>query len=302
MLCPRCGFENREDARFCKRCGQSLQPAPSAAPKLCPVCGATLKSDARFCARCGQPFVETPAKASAPPKSPPAPSPVYGGQAASSMPAPPPAYNVPAGMPAPAVAPVAMPSNAGRYEQSIEAPERTTGGASRLILTLIALGLIACLSCCGVVALAVLPSMSAETPVVIRGDPTGHDISIWVRESYINKNLTAILPDQGLKDAYLDVQLDNHLVVAANFEVFSLPVGLEVTARMSVVNGEIEIVVESVESGGQNLMEFLGLTQVTLGENFTRALKEQLENELGEGSELLDISTDDNHIILWARL
>ncbi|MBP8864448.1 MAG: zinc ribbon domain-containing protein, partial [Anaerolineae bacterium] len=49
MQCPQCGFENRDDARFCKRCGQSLPGASAVAPPLCPACGAAVKPGARFC-------------------------------------------------------------------------------------------------------------------------------------------------------------------------------------------------------------------------------------------------------------
>jgi len=62
------------------------------------------------------------------------------------------------------------------------------------------------------------------------------------------------------------------------------------------------IEVQEVGTGGQNLMDFLGLSEVTVGENFTSALRQQLENELGAGSQLLNISTDEDHIILKARL
>jgi hypothetical protein len=74
MKCPRCGLENRPQARFCKECGQALgaPPARSTAPTspraVCSACGATAKPDALFCPRCGQPL-------SAPPTSPtPAPT------------------------------------------------------------------------------------------------------------------------------------------------------------------------------------------------------------------------------------
>ncbi len=62
MKCPKCGFENRPDARFCKQCGQPIQaqaapPVPPARPgAVCPACGATAKPGARFCPRCGKPL------------------------------------------------------------------------------------------------------------------------------------------------------------------------------------------------------------------------------------------------------
>ena len=78
MKCPKCGFENRPGARFCKQCGQPLEaPTPSPPPGevQCPSCGAPNKPGARFCARCGAPLT---APAPAPPTPPPAaPPPAY---------------------------------------------------------------------------------------------------------------------------------------------------------------------------------------------------------------------------------
>lgn len=302
MQCPRCGFENREDARFCKRCGHGFQSAPAPAPKLCAFCGATLKPDARFCARCGQPLGEQAVPAFTPPVGPVSPAPPRHGERPAMPPTvQPPGYGVPA-----ATIPQSTPElpvvPASGLSPNVGSPERGARGGLGWILALVAFGLMLCMSCCGVLVLAILPSLGDETPPAITGDSAGHDISIWVRESYLNKNLTSILPNQGLKDASLDIQPDNRLVATATLDMVFVSPRLEVVTRIAVVNGEIEIRVEDITTGGQNLMSFLGMSDITLGENFTRALKEQLENELGEGSQLLDILTDDKHIILRARL
>ncbi|MBU0704133.1 MAG: zinc ribbon domain-containing protein [Chloroflexi bacterium] len=74
MKCSNCSFENRTDARFCKRCGQPLpaQSTPPATPTppgaICPACGATAKPGARFCPRCGN---QVPAEQARPPAPPP---------------------------------------------------------------------------------------------------------------------------------------------------------------------------------------------------------------------------------------
>src|SRR5215813_6549862 len=48
MICPKCGTENREGAKFCKAC---------AAPFLgsCSNCGATIQPASKFCDQCGAP-------------------------------------------------------------------------------------------------------------------------------------------------------------------------------------------------------------------------------------------------------
>jgi len=47
MKCPKCQFENREEARFCKKCGTKLE-------FTCPSCGHPYGEDSLFCDKCGQ--------------------------------------------------------------------------------------------------------------------------------------------------------------------------------------------------------------------------------------------------------
>jgi len=47
MKCPKCQFENREGAKFCKKCGSRLE-------LLCPSCGHPFEVDNLFCDECGQ--------------------------------------------------------------------------------------------------------------------------------------------------------------------------------------------------------------------------------------------------------
>lgn len=113
MKCPKCGFENRPDARFCKKCGQPMQaqaavPMPPPLPGLvCPACGATAKPEARFCPRCGKPLPTTP---SPPTPLPPAPTPLP-----STQPQMPPVYTPPPAQPPP-------PSQPSAYAQIPAAP------------------------------------------------------------------------------------------------------------------------------------------------------------------------------------
>jgi hypothetical protein len=46
MKCPKCQFENREGAKFCKECGANFELA-------CPECGSIYFSDSKFCDDCG---------------------------------------------------------------------------------------------------------------------------------------------------------------------------------------------------------------------------------------------------------
>ncbi|MGD9056132.1 MAG: adenylate/guanylate cyclase domain-containing protein, partial [Desulfobacterales bacterium] len=46
MKCPECRFDNREGARFCKKCGAKLN-------LICPKCSTLLTQDSLFCDECG---------------------------------------------------------------------------------------------------------------------------------------------------------------------------------------------------------------------------------------------------------
>lgn len=55
MRCPDCGHNNRLGARFCVRCGASLEQSATgdALAPNCPVCGTPVRTGASFCPRCG---------------------------------------------------------------------------------------------------------------------------------------------------------------------------------------------------------------------------------------------------------
>jgi hypothetical protein len=62
MKCPKCHFENREGAKFCKKCGAKLE-------LTCPFCGHIYEPDSIFCDECGhnltlpsEPYLKPPPK------------------------------------------------------------------------------------------------------------------------------------------------------------------------------------------------------------------------------------------------
>ncbi|MDH3878684.1 MAG: AAA family ATPase, partial [Desulfobacterales bacterium] len=63
IKCPKCQFENREGAKFCKECGAKLELA-------CPKCDAFITPDSKFCDECGydlsKPTIAPPVRYSEP--------------------------------------------------------------------------------------------------------------------------------------------------------------------------------------------------------------------------------------------
>jgi len=53
LLCPTCGNENEQEAKYCSECGESLQPAGQ-----CPKCGASILPGADICEVCGEWLLE----------------------------------------------------------------------------------------------------------------------------------------------------------------------------------------------------------------------------------------------------
>src|SRR5206468_9751984 len=59
MTCSRCQADNRDGARFCRECGETLSG-------LCFACGAKVDPGSKFCDRCGKPVAATTGPPAAP--------------------------------------------------------------------------------------------------------------------------------------------------------------------------------------------------------------------------------------------
>ena len=53
-ICPVCGHENREDAKFCSECGAKFEPVQEVKTVVCPKCGKELTDGEKFCTECGE--------------------------------------------------------------------------------------------------------------------------------------------------------------------------------------------------------------------------------------------------------
>ncbi|MBE0549839.1 MAG: zinc-ribbon domain-containing protein, partial [Rubrivivax sp.] len=73
-LCPTCGVENRDSAKFCRGCGRSLVPLvaePTQPTVACPACASPNSPGATFCTKCGRGLHVPPALLSADTDPPP---------------------------------------------------------------------------------------------------------------------------------------------------------------------------------------------------------------------------------------
>ena len=55
MKCPKCQFENREEATFCRKCASELEV-------VCPQCGKANPPDSNFCEKCARDLTEPKAE------------------------------------------------------------------------------------------------------------------------------------------------------------------------------------------------------------------------------------------------
>ncbi|MFP4344550.1 MAG: zinc ribbon domain-containing protein [Anaerolineales bacterium] len=281
MQCPSCGFENRADARFCKRCGTHLpQEAPAVheqeRERTCPNCDAPLRSGARFCKRCGtQIEEEEPAVAPAAAPSRQEPEPTF-----AASPSPAPSVSAP-----PPSTPTPVP----------------TRKAVPWLWEGLAFLLMGAVSCFGVFATALAPALSVSIPPPPEAAPQQEDLTIYVGERYLNEAVSGALPGTVPGQAHLDVRPGNQIVSTADFNLLLTTLQVLVTARIGVEDGEVAVWVESIEAGGSDILELLGVSAIEVGESITGSIAARIEEELGEGAQLLEITTSEEEVILKAR-
>jgi hypothetical protein len=168
-------------------------------------------------------------------------------------------------------------------------------------LGLISLVLSSIIVLCVVLGIALAPAFSDDVPPLPDVDPEKPDLTILVREAYISDMLGEVLPQGVEGEAVLDVRPGNELVTTIDFTLLIVRLTVIVDAGIAVENGEVVVWVESVETGGRDVLDLVGIDQITLGEDITGRIQQGLEEELGEDARLLAIETDETHVILTAR-
>ena len=157
------------------------------------------------------------------------------------------------------------------------------------------------LSCCVLVGLAASPALGDSLPPSPASDPGQKDITIIVKEAYLNQALTQALPGPVPGKATLDVRPSDLLVVTTSFDLLLQKLEVTITLRMGVEAGELQLALESVEAGGQDILDLLSVDREALGQAMSNAIQGQVEAGLGQGAQVLSATMDEEHIIITAR-
>ena len=272
MRCPHCDAENRLGARFCGACGELLPAMANPPTVTCVACGADVRPGARFCPRCGADIKPVPGPPSAMPDAVQVIEPSVGD--ATVRPSPP---------------TVITPVDSVSHRRAAWLPA--------LVMALLS----SCCLLCAVIGLAAVPALNRELPPLPVVDAAQPDITLLVEETYIGERVSSALPAAIGGSPHLDVRPDNRVVVNLNFSLLIVRLEVGVHSLLAVEDGQLRVHVERIETGGHNLLELIGIDQLSLGDEITGTIQRVLERELGAGSRLLAIRTDEQRVVLTAR-
>ncbi len=242
----------------------------------CPKCEFNNRFNARFCARCGSPLAPEPGADFSPV---PRPELLYPEREPSSS--PPPA--------SPSPVPAVLDPSPRSHRLSA-------------VWGLITAAVTCPLALCLVVGLALAPALDASAiPAPPESNPSQPDLTLRVAEAYLNEAAAGAVPGTTAGETFLDVRPGNALVTTVDFDLLLINLRLIITARISVEAGRITLAIDSIETGGRNVLDLIGVSGIAVGEGITTAVQEQLEAELGPGARLLDITTTEDEVVITAR-
>lgn len=161
------------------------------------------------------------------------------------------------------------------------------------------------LTSCALVAIALAPAFSGAVPIPGEQDPGQHDLTMVVKEGYLNEELTSSLPTSVPGTVTLDVQPENRLVATAIFDLALTKVRVVTTLRLSAANGRLQVTVLSVDVAGHELMSLanlIGVNGSTLGQSMSGTIQGRIAAGLGEGAQIMDVSTGDTDLTITAKL
>lgn len=156
-------------------------------------------------------------------------------------------------------------------------------------------------SCCALAGLATSPAFGDSVPASPPTDATRHDITMLMREQFMNRALLEALPDSVPVTGEMDVQPGNRLVFNGEFTLLITKVQVVITLLLTYEEEQVRIAIESIEAAGYDLTELTGMDGSALTDAMSGPMQQQIEDGLGPGAQIMGISTDDEQIIITAR-
>lgn len=178
--------------------------------------------------------------------------------------------------------------------------------AGKLVLTGCLVALVTgLLSSCALVAIAFAPALSGTVPTPEESKPGQYDLTMIVKEAYLNQEMTSSLPTSVPGTVTLDVQPGNRLVATAIFDLALTKLRVVTVLHVSAANGRMQVTVLSIDAAGRELMSLanlIGVNGSTLGQSMSGTIHDRLAEGLGEGARILEVSTDDAVMIIRAKM
>ena len=160
---------------------------------------------------------------------------------------------------------------------------------------------VALVSSCALLGLVLAPALSGPLPPPPAPDPATPDITVFIQETYIERMLTGALPASMRDRADLDVRSDNRIVLTASINLLLTELDVTIILSMFAENGELEVGIDSIEAGGENLMDLFDVDAESLSGMMGQAMQDQIEAGLGEGARILGVRMDEERIVITAR-
>jgi hypothetical protein len=154
---------------------------------------------------------------------------------------------------------------------------------------------------CALVGLAAAPVLGGTVNPTPDSDPNRPDITVIVAESYLNEVVGQAMPTAVPGEVTVDIRADSLLVATASFDLLLTKLEVITTTRLSVSDGQLQISIESVETGGKDILDLIGLDSSAFDRAISKSISDQVEAGLGDDAEILEVSSDENSLVLKAR-
>ncbi len=121
-------------------------------------------------------------------------------------------------------------------------------GQGALLAGCLAALIVSLLSCALFTGLAVSPAFTTSVPPPPVSNPADRDLTIVVKEAYLQRTLIETLPAAVSEGASLEVRDDNRLVISTAFDLLIHSLEIVITIYMSAQDGELNVRIDTIEA------------------------------------------------------